>query len=100
MPKVEIDPKDIKIPNNVLKSKLGFGRAEEIPEEFRKMVKRAYEELHDVAKPVVLWRDFEVDGSLSFDNMELTGELATKHLSGSKIITVFLATLGKRWTKR
>ena len=96
MPKVEIDPSEIKIPDNVLKAKLGFGGAEEIPEEFRKTVNRAYEELLDAAKPVVLWRDFEVDGSLSFDDMELTGELATKHLSGSKIITVFLATLGKK----
>lgn len=96
MPKVEIDPSEIKIPDNVLKSKLGFGRAEEIPEEFRKTANRAYEELLDVAKPMVLWRDFEVDGSLSFSNMELTGELAKKHLSGSKIVTVFLATLGKR----
>ncbi|WP_334100229.1 methionine synthase [Thermotoga petrophila] len=96
MPKVEIDPKDIKIPNNVLKSKLGFGRAEDIPKEFRRTVERAYEELLNVARPVVLWRDFDVDNPLSFDSMKLTGELAEKHLSGSKIITVFLATLGKR----
>jgi hypothetical protein len=96
LPKVEIDPKDIKIPNNVLKSKLGFGRAEDIPKEFRRTVERAYEELLNVARPVVLWRDFDVDNPLSFDSMKLTGELAEKHLSGSKIITVFLATLGKR----
>jgi hypothetical protein len=100
LPKVEIDPKDIKIPNNVLKSKLGFGRAEDIPKEFRRTVERAYEELLNVARPVVLWRDFDVDNPLSFDSMKLTGELAEKHLSGSKIITVFLATLGKKVDKK
>jgi len=96
LPKVEIDPSEIKIPDNVLKAKLGFGRAEDIPKEFRRTVERAYEELLNVARPVVLWRDFDVDNPLSFDSMKLTGELAEKHLSGSKIITVFLATLGKR----
>lgn len=100
MPKVELNPEEIKIPDNVLKAKLGFGKAREIPEHFREYVMKAYEELLKVAEPVVLWKDFETKGSLSFNDIEITGDLAKKHLSGSKIITVFLATLGKEVDKK
>ncbi|PLV57459.1 methionine synthase [Thermotoga sp. SG1] len=99
MSKVELDPREIKIPDNVLRAKLGFGKAKKIPEHFKEYVMKAYEELIKVAKPVVLWKDFETNetkGSLFFNGIELRGDLAKKHLAGSKIITVFLATLGKR----
>ncbi|PLV59023.1 methionine synthase [Thermotoga sp. KOL6] len=95
MQKIEIDPRSVKIPDNVLKAILGFGKIKEIPDEFRTHVQKAYEELLKVARPVVVWEDFKVKDSLSFNDIELTGELVEKHLKGSKIITVLLATLGK-----
>ena len=95
MPKVELDPRKIKIPGNVLKAKLGFGKVREIPENFKEFVMNAYEELLKIAKPVVAWKDFETGGSLFLNDVELTGDLVEEHLKGSRIITVFLATLGK-----
>jgi len=96
--KVELDPREIEIPKNVLKARLGFGRVREIPPAFEKYVREAYEELLEVATPVVFWEDFEAkseDGKISFDGLELSGKLVEAHLLGSKLVTVFLATLGE-----
>ncbi len=92
-----MDPDDIFIPERVLAARLGFKGVGEIPEEFRATFKRAMSMAREVASPLAIYEDFQVEtleNCVIVDGKVLTGKSVEENLMGSSEISLILATLG------
>jgi hypothetical protein len=95
---IRIEPGSIDIPENVITARLGFVGERTIPNDFRVHYDTAINKIRSASSPIALLEDMKViheKGSIYIENIVIKGDLANKHLSGIKEVTVLLATLGE-----
>ena len=97
-----VDPNDIEIPERVLAARLGFRGVGRIPEEFEKVFKEAMEMAHELAKPVALHDDFEiekVDNAIEVAGEILSGRSVEDHIAWGSSLTLMVGTLGDEFDR-
>ncbi|MCD6450515.1 MAG: methionine synthase [Thermotogaceae bacterium] len=99
----KVDPKDIEVPERVLAARLGFKGLGKIPDDFKESLEKAYSIALRVARPVAIYETFpskDRDDGVEINGKFISGKLAKSQLSGSRKVTVLLATLGKDFDEK
>jgi hypothetical protein len=95
--RIDIKADTVEIPVRELCSRLGFLGESEIPDQFKDKVKDAAKRTRKAARPTALVIDLpsiQVPDGLRIGDIEVSGELARKHLGGCSEVSVILLTLG------
>jgi hypothetical protein len=96
---IRSDPELIEIPEVVIAGRLGFKGRSMIPENFREQYEDALRRIRKTATPIALVENVAVEfnyGSIRIEDLEIGGDLASKHLLGISRASVILATIGDR----
>ena len=94
---IEIKPDGIKLPENMVASRLGFKGAVRIPDDFRDVYQKALNMVVESSKPTAIVRTVPCrwNSALKLLEKKLTGKLVEKHLKNCEKVTLMLITLGR-----